>query len=106
LVPITLDITTAVTVGLGATPKLEAFGPDLRQLAGAEQLPRKVRVTGLVLMHAHGMHQTFVEPEEPFTWRLTRAQELRARFSSDISAMINRGVVDPDAMDDYRGTMG
>jgi hypothetical protein len=108
LVPINVDVPTAVTTALGAATKLAAMEPEL-----ATALPdashdhgRMVRAAALALMHTHVAHQVFVEPEEDFQKRLGRAQELRGKFYADISAAIARGVIDAKAVDEYRGTVG
>jgi len=58
LLPINIDVPTAVTVALGAASKLTAMEPEL-----ARALPmapndhsRKVRASALALMHTHVAH--------------------------------------------------
>ena len=108
LLPINIDVPTAVTVALGAASKLTAMEPELVQAlpSANHDHGRKVRAAALALMHTHVAHQVFVEPEEEFQAQIARSQELRTKFFADITAAITRGLIDPKAVDDYRGTVG
>jgi hypothetical protein len=108
LLPINVDVPTAVTTALAAASKVTAMEPELAKVlpAANHNQGRKVRAAALALMHTHVAHQVFVQPQEEFQTQLGRSQELRTKFHADISAAIARGVIDPKAIDDYRGTVG
>ena len=108
LVPINLDIPTAVTTALGALPEIRA----LRSRVVAE-MPQfdvarfdKLEAYTLAVGHAHALYMAASAPAESLDQIAETAAELRETLFSDAAALAQRNLLDGQRLKELKGPHG
>ncbi len=105
VIPINIDIPTAVTTALGAMPEIRALRP--RMVAEIPQFDMarfdKLEAYTLAAGHAHALFLAASAPTESIDELSTSATASRALLLSDASALANRGLLDGQRLKDLKG---
>ncbi|NUP10737.1 MAG: hypothetical protein HOW73_32230 [Polyangiaceae bacterium] len=108
LIPIKVDIETAITTVLGCAPHLEKLRPEVASALPGHGLGPydNVELYALALSHAHSLHKAAARPPEPIPALVAAATVVRTRLVTDIIALVERGRLPKDALQKLRGTTG
>jgi hypothetical protein len=108
LIPINLDIPTAVTTALGALSEIRALRP--RVVAEVPQLDivrfDKLEAYTLAVGHAHALYMAASAPAESLDQIAEAATTLREVLFSDASALAARNLLDGQRLKELKGPHG
>lgn len=96
LVPIRIDVTSAVTTALGCIPKIAPFRSAIASTMPAYDLGPfdKLERYALALMHAQTKYHGAIEPEAPIEALSKEAVALREVLLADVTALETRKLLD------------
>jgi hypothetical protein len=107
LVTIKLDVSVALTTVLGTLAHLAALRDAIAQLPGREiDAFDKLEVYAEALAHANTAFLAASQPPSELRELMPRAIEIRALLLSDVTALVNRGLVDGKPFADLKGPVG
>jgi hypothetical protein len=107
LVPITIDIPTAVTTVLGVQPEVTALDDRIAKLPEFNvELPEKLAIYTMALAHAHTLHAMASAPASAIIPLAEEGTTLRATLLADANALVQRGLMDGDQLKDLTGPVG
>jgi hypothetical protein len=108
LVPINVDVPTAITTVLGAMPEINALRPRIEKELPAFDLGRfdKMEDYTLAIGHAQAMYLAASAPSEQLPELAEQAMKTRDQLLSDATALSNRGFVDGKKLGELKGGNG
>jgi hypothetical protein len=108
LVPINVDVPTAITTVLGAMPEITALRPRV-----VAELPQfdiakfdRMQDYALALGHAQAIYLAASEPQEALPELAEQAYKAREQLASDATALSNRGFIDGKKLAELKGGTG
>jgi hypothetical protein len=108
LVPINIDVPSAVTSALGAWPEIQALRPRIVSelpsfsIAVLDQLEDLACATG----HAHATYVMASSPAVAITELAAEAAQVRELLVSDMTALAKRGLLDGQKLKELKGPQG
>jgi hypothetical protein len=107
LLPINLEVATAVTTVLGAWPQIRTFRGSVALLPGFD-LARfdKIEDYALALGHAQSRHNVAGTSAESLPDLSAAGTALRQLLLTDAASLAQRGLVDADRLDELKGPNG
>lgn len=107
VLPINIDVSSAVAMAFGALPALVTFRDQLKALPDFDVARfDKLETYALALSHAHGLYQIASQPPDDLKALQEEGSAQRELLFKDVTAAIARGVIPADAIDDLRGANG
>jgi len=108
LVPINLDIPTAVTTALGALPEIRALRSRVVSEMPQLDVARfdKLEAYTLAIGHAHALYMAASAPQESLDQIAETAATLRETLFSDASALAQRNLLDGQRLAGLKGPHG
>ena len=108
LVPINIDVPSAVTTSFGVLPKLREHRKGLETIGAAFDLERldKLEDYTMALSHAHARYWASMAPPDDLAPVYEEASDLRELLQSDMNSLVRRGLLPQDSLDDLTGNTG
>ncbi len=105
VIPINIDIPTAVTTALGAMPEIRALRPRMAAEMPQFDIARfdKLEAYTLAAGHAHALWLAASAPTESIDELSQAATASRTLLLSDASALATRGIIDGQRLKDLKG---
>jgi hypothetical protein len=108
LIPVNLDVTSAVATAFGVLRELREFRAQI-----VEELPKfdvvrfdKLEDYTKALAQADAGYTVATDPEDELREVYEEAVQLRDLLYTDVTAVTRRGLLNPTALKDYTGLMG
>lgn len=102
-----LDISLLAATVRGALVNLRTLREEIAKLPYTDvSCVDDLEDAARALLYANMVHQSATKPRVAIAELAERASALRAQLSTDVQALIGRGLVDDDALESYRGATG
>jgi hypothetical protein len=108
LLPINIDIPTAVTVVLGSMPEIAALRPRIE-----DELPRfdlgqsdRLETYTMALSYANTQYITATHPEDSLQKLADEGISLRETLLADVTALVRRGFLSGNSLNELKGING
>jgi hypothetical protein len=94
LVPINVDVPTAVATALGVLPEVQRLRPRMAELPGLNHaLVEQLEDLTLALGHAHGAYMAAIKPPRSLEELGTEASQVRDTLLADAQPLAGRGLI-------------
>src|SRR5690242_4225963 len=107
LLPITIDVLTAVAMGLGVQPRALAFQDRIARLPEFNvELPAKLGVYAMALAHADTLLSMASAPASAIKPLSDEGVALSETLFADATALVQHKLMDGNQLNDLRGSVG
>jgi len=107
LVPVNLDVPSAVATALGALPEIAGLRDEVAALKGADMSKfDKIRDYALALAHTHSAYRAAVGPTDPIGKISEEASDMRDQLFADAQALGRRGLLEAGRVEKLRSGVG
>jgi hypothetical protein len=108
VIPVTLDVNSAVTAAFGVMPGLSRHRDTIAKELPSFDLGRfdKLKDYTMALSYANTLHGAAIQPPDDFKAMYEEALELRETLRRDVETLIGRGLVATDALKAYTAVVG
>ncbi len=106
LLPVNIDVPSAVMTVLGARPKLEPFRAELERIGLDSTALDRLEPFALALLSTHASYVASQRPPAPVTELVAAAVRMRDLLHATVVALQRAGVLGDSALDGYRGVVG
>jgi hypothetical protein len=108
LVPVNVDVPSAVATVLGSLPEIRALRDEIAKSMSNFDLVSfdKLEDYALALNDAHGEYLTATQPTNDLQQLIDEGTKLRGVLFSDATALALRGLIDEKKLSELKGTVG
>jgi hypothetical protein len=107
LVPVNLDVPSAVATALGSWPEIVALRGEVAALPNVDLAKfDKIRDYALALAHTHGAYRAALGPTDPIAKISEEVSAIRDQLFADAQALGGRGLLEPGRVEKLRSGLG